>query len=151
VILSCGFSSFATIVAALGSTLLALGSIKIMTEKRDEFFREAGSGYSVLSYFLAVNIYTSLEQGLQAICASLVALWLRNSLCKWWMFVINFCVLTWGAVSWALLFAIIVPPKNIVLMTSFFMVLSALMLSGALVGVMYKGTLSLDPENTSVC
>jgi hypothetical protein len=37
------------------------------------------------------------------------------------------------------------------LMTSFFMVLSALMLSGALVGVMYKGTLSLDPENTSVC
>ena len=100
-----------------------------MIEKREEFFRESGSGYNVLSYFLAVNIYTTLEQGFQAIFAALVALWLRNSLCKWWMYVINFLVLTWGAISWALLFAIVVPPKNTVLIVSFYMIISALMLS----------------------
>jgi len=133
--------SFAVIVAAIAGILLALCSMKNLTDKREEFFREAGSGYNVLSFFFAVNIYTTLEQGLQAVFASLVALWLRNSVCKWWLYVTNFCVLTWGVVSWALLFAILLPPKNVVLMTTFFIFLSTMMLSGALIGVKYKGTL----------
>ena len=70
------------VVAALASTLLELFSINIITEKRTGFFREAGSGYYVVSYFLVVNANTVLEQGVQAVCASLVALWLRNGLCK---------------------------------------------------------------------
>jgi hypothetical protein len=92
-----------------------------------------------MSYFLAVNIYTLIEQGFQTICAALVALWLRNSLCEWWMFVINFSVLAFGALSWALLFVFVIPPKNVVLMTSFFMFISSLMLSGALIGIKYQG------------
>jgi hypothetical protein len=116
-----------------------LAAIKTISEKRQEFFRDAGAGYNVLSYFTAVNIYTFAEQGFQAICASLVALWLRNSLCHWWMFVITFSVLAFGAVSWALLLVFIIPPKNVVLMTSFFLFISSLMLSGALIGVKYEG------------
>jgi hypothetical protein len=94
-----------------------------------------------MSYFVAVNIYTFLEQGFQTICASLIALWLRNSLCYWWMFVINFSVLSFGAVSWALLIVFLMPPKNVILMTSFFMFISSLILSGALIGIKYKGML----------
>ena len=126
--------SFATVAATLSNFLLANCAIKFMLEKKAEFFRETGSGYNALSYFLAMNIYTSVEQGFQAICASLVSLWLRNSLCKWWMFVINFLILTWGAVSLALLIAIVIPPKHVILRAT-------LMLGGSIVGLNYKGKL----------
>lgn len=41
--------------------LIALSTTKALTDKRVEFFREAGSGYDTTAYFLAVNLFVTLE------------------------------------------------------------------------------------------
>ena len=43
------------------SLLVALSATKALTAKRVEFFREASSGYDITAYFLAVNVFTTLE------------------------------------------------------------------------------------------
>jgi hypothetical protein len=131
--------TFALSASAITSTLLALTASKAITEKREEFFREVGAGYSINPFFLAINISTAIEQGLQALLASAVAFWLRKSLCHWIMYALNFLLLGWISVSWGLLFAITIPPKNVVLVIGFFMLFGSLLISGVSSPVQYHG------------
>lgn len=136
--------TFALSASAIISTLFALTASKAITDKREGFFREVSSGYCINAYFLAVNVSTSIEQGSQALLASILAFWVRKSLCHWLMYALNFLSLGWISVSWGLLFAIIVPPKNVVLVIGFFMLFGSLMLSGVSPPIQYHGKKGLS-------
>jgi hypothetical protein len=112
------------------AVLVGLTATKILTEKRSEFFREAGSGYNIDAYFVAVNIIASVEHGFQCLLSSMFALWLRNTIATWYQYVISFLMLSWLCVSWALLFPLLVHPKNVVLVTGFYMTFFGLLFSG---------------------
>lgn len=111
--------------------LVALSATKIVTDKRKEFFREAGSGYNVNAYFCAVNIVATLEHSIQIIICAAFDLWLRSSFAQWYSYITSFLLLGWIAVSWALLFPLLVRRDNMVLVTSFCMLLTSFLFSGA--------------------
>ena len=121
------------------AVLVGLTATKVLTEKRSEFFREAGSGYSIDAYFVAVNIYSTFEHSIQVLVSSMFALWLRNSIASWYNYYINFVLLAWLCVSWALLFPLLVPLKNVVLVMGFYMTFFALLFSGAISPLTYGG------------
>lgn len=121
------------------AVLVGLTATKIITEKRVEFFREAGSGYDINAYFFAVNIIATFEHSMQVLAASIFALWLRNSIAVWYSFFVNYLLLAWLCVSWALFFPLIVPQKSVVLVTGFFMTFTALLFSGGIEPVTYNG------------
>jgi hypothetical protein len=111
--------------------LVALSATKILTDKRKEFFREAGSGYNVNAYFCAVNVVATLEHSVQIIICAAFDLWLRSSFAEWYSYIATFLLLGWIAVSWALLFPLLVRRDNMVLVTSFCMLLTSFLFSGA--------------------
>ena len=65
-----GYLRYGVSVAVIGSVLIALTAVKAITDKRLEFFREAGSGYNCNAYFLAVNVFTTIDQGCQILVCS---------------------------------------------------------------------------------
>ena len=111
--------------------LVAISATKIITEKRKEFFREAGSGYNINAYFFAVNIVATMEHSVQIIICAAFDLWLRSSFALWYSYIVSFLLLGWIAVSWALLFPLLVRRDNMVLVTSFCMLLTCFLFSGA--------------------
>jgi len=121
------------------AVLVGLTATKDLTEKRNEFFRESGSSYDVNAYFAAVNIVSTVEHTVQVIFSSMFALWLRNSLASWYSFYIHFLLLAWLCVSWALVFPLLIPPKNVVLVTGFYMTFFALLFSGGIDPIKYTG------------
>lgn len=102
-----------------------------------EFFREAASGYDVNAYYIAVNIVSTIEHSAQIVIAAFFAYWLRNSFATPLAFFVNFLVLTWLCVSWALLWSVVIPPDNVPLVTAAFMCFSGLLFSGGLIPVEY--------------
>jgi hypothetical protein len=127
-------------VGVITSVLIALTAVKAITEKRLEFFREAGSGYNINAYFLAVNIFTSVDQGGQVLFAAVIAQWLLDSISSKAVFYVAFLLLGWISVSWALLIPLIAPPKNTTVMLGFFMAFFGLLFSGTSPPVKYEGT-----------
>mmetsp|Transcript_15252 Transcript_15252/g.18569 ORF Transcript_15252/g.18569 Transcript_15252/m.18569 type:complete len:1068 (+) Transcript_15252:124-3327(+) len=120
------------------SVLIGLTATKILTSKRVEFFREAKSGYNINAYFLAVNVISTIEQGLQIMMAALVGLWLKNTTTSVWNYLVNYLMLSWHCVSWALFLPLLVPNQNVVLVVGLFMSLFGLLFSGVLSPVQYE-------------
>lgn len=129
---------YASKLGVLVAVLVGLTASKTITEKRNEFFREAGSGYNINAYFCAVNVVSTVEHSLQVIFSSMFALWLRNSLASWYSYYINFLLLAWLCVSWALLFPLLVQPKSVVLVTGFYMIFFSLLFSGGIDPIKYS-------------
>jgi membrane-associated HD superfamily phosphohydrolase len=129
---------YASKLGVLVAVLVGLTASKTLTEKRNEFFREAGSGYNIDAYYCAVNIVSTVEHSIQVIISSMLALWLRNSLAAWYSYYINFLLLAWLCVSWALFFPLVVQPKSVVLVTGFYMVFFSLLFSGSIDPIKYK-------------
>lgn len=123
---------FAMKLGIIVSVLLGLMASKSITQYRLEFFREAGSGYNINAYFLAVNITSFLEHSSQMIIAAMAAFWFRDSIGIWYSYYVNFLALMWICVAWGLLIPLIVPPENVVLVVGFFMAFFGLLFSGAL-------------------
>jgi hypothetical protein len=113
------------------AVLLSLTATKIITQKRIEFFREAGSGYNLNAYFVAVNIVASLEHAIQVFIAAIFAVWFRNPAASGVSYFVHFLLLSYICVSWALLVPMVVPPENVVLVIGFFMAFLGLLFSGA--------------------
>lgn len=126
-------------VGLVASVLIALTSVKAITEKRLEFFREAGSGYDSNAYLLAVNVCTTIEQGSQILFAAIIAQWTRHSISSVVIFYIAFLLLCWISVSWSLLIALLIPPKNTMVILGFFMAFFGLLFGGALPPGSYEG------------
>lgn len=118
-------------LGVMAAILVALSATKIITEHRKEFFREAGSGYNVNAYFFAINVVATVEHSIQIIICAAFDLWLRSTLSQWYTYIVSFLLLGWVAVSWALLFPLLVRRENMVLATSFSMLLTSFLFSGA--------------------
>jgi ABC-type multidrug transport system ATPase subunit/Ca2+-binding EF-hand superfamily protein len=136
---SVGYLRYGASVGVIASVLIALMSVKAITEKRLEFFREAGSGYDTNAYFLAVNIFTSFDQGGQVLLAAIIAQWVRHSISDKPVFYVAFLLLAWISVSWSLFIALIAPPKNTLVLLGFFMAFFGLLFGGTTPPVLYKG------------
>ena len=125
--------NYATKMAVVICVLSALASTKALTKKRVEFFREAGSGYDINAYYLAVNAFDTLEVSVKMILAALYTATLRNLAASIGSMVLQFILLGWISASWGLLFPLFVASKeSVVLVTAFFTIFMALLLSGPL-------------------
>ena len=126
-----GILSYVAGLSIVSSVVIALTASKAITEKQLEFFREAGNGVSISAYFLAVNVHTSLEQGLQVFLGAVVAVWIRSTIATNGVQYLSFLLLAWTSVSWAIFIAIIVEPSNAVLVIGFFMALMGFLFGGS--------------------
>jgi len=104
----------------------------VLVEKRLELFREAGSGYNLTAYYLAVNISSAIEHTIQIILIACAALWLRCTVASVFCLLLSFIMLAWVSTSWSLLFPLFVPPKNVVIVIGFFTVFFGVLFSGLL-------------------
>jgi len=105
---------FGIAVALITSTFLTLSAAKVLTEKRLELNREAGSGYNLNAYYLAVNITSTIEFVIQMILITSVVIWLRFTVTSYGFHLLNFIMMGWLCTSWSLVFPIVVPPSIIV-------------------------------------
>ncbi len=118
-------------------TLQAIATTKFLSERRLQFRREAISGYSVSAYFCAASITCLLEQGVQAILVAISVYTLRGSITSLSPYIIQFLCLSWIVCSWALLFSVVVTPKNLLVVTGFFTTFNSLCLSGCMDPIKY--------------
>lgn len=124
---------------------VGLISTRMMTEKRVEFFREAGSGYDINAYFLAVNVMTTVEHSAQLLLVAIAAYWLRDSIAARASYYISFLMLAWLTVGWSLLLSVVVPPQNIFFLVGLFMALTGMILSGASSPTLYEDIYASEP------
>lgn len=135
------FLRYGVSVGVIASVLISLTSVKAITDKRLEFYREAGSCYNINAYFMAVNIFTTFDQGGQVLFASVIAQWLLGTIASKAIFYVAFLLLGWISVSWSLLIPLITPPQNTLVMLGFFMAFFGLLFSGTSPPCTYEGTL----------
>lgn len=132
--------SYAIKVGVLFALLISFVAVKNAAMHRPQFFREAASGYNVTAYFWSQNIGATAVHSFQAVVASLFAFCLRNSLASWYVYVINFLMLSWIAVSWGLLVPLLVPEKYAVRVTAVFVAFFAVFFSGVVTPITFEGT-----------
>lgn len=123
---------FALKIGVVVGTLISLSAARVLTEKRLELFREAGSGYNLNAYYLAVNITSTIEHTILIIIVAVAVIWLRVTITSEICGILNFIMIGWLTTSWSLFFPLIVPPQNLVLVLSFFIVFFTLMFSGGM-------------------
>jgi hypothetical protein len=119
------------------SALVGLTATKVLTEKRQMFFREAASGYNLNAYYVAVNIMATTEHSLQVLVGAYFAIWIRNPLASAASFIVHFVLLGWIVVSWSLLIPMVTPPETVMIVGAFLFVFCALMFSGAFPPILY--------------
>jgi len=122
----------------MASVLVGLSSTKVISEKKLEFYRESSSGYNVNAYFAAVNVTSTLEVIFQMVIAGAVSAVINTPISSWAAYILNFVMLGWGAVSWALLLSVVVPVSNLILVTGFVLSFFNIFLSGGLVPLDFK-------------
>lgn len=118
--------------------LISLSVVKVLSDKRNEFFREASSGYDINAYFIAMNFTLTLELTIQMLMASGLAYGLRSSFTEFAVFFINFTLLAWVSASWAFFFFPFVPQANIVVVVGFTVTFTSLLFSGAISPFTYE-------------
>ncbi|KAL3921731.1 MAG: hypothetical protein SGILL_002591 [Bacillariaceae sp.] len=124
-------------VGIILSVLLGLTATKIVTSKRLEFFREAGSGYNLNAYFWAISILSTVEHSVQVVIAAFFASWIRNPIGSNASYYVHFLLLAWVTVAWALLIPMVFPADNVTLVAGFFFAFCGLMFSGAFAPIQY--------------
>jgi len=122
---------FLTKTSTIICVLTALSSIKALMQKRVEFFREAGSGCDVNAYYLAVNIFDTIKVSFKMILVAVITVTFRNTAASQVAMGLQFILLGWIASSWGLVFPLCINPTNVVMVTGFFSMFTALLLSGA--------------------
>lgn len=125
-------------VGVLFVLMISLVAVKNIERHRPQFFREAASGYNVTAYFWSQNIAATVVHSLQAAAASLFAFCLRNSLASWYAYVINFLMLSWIAVSWGLLFPLLISEKHVYTATAIFVTFFAMLFSGVIAPISFE-------------
>lgn len=122
------------------TVLMGLQVAKTVTDRKMQFFREASSGYDVTAYYLAINVVATFEHSVQICIAAFFGLWLRNTFANPLAFYINFLLLGWICVGWAIFLSVMVPPETVNVVVGFFMGFSGLLLSGGLEPIEYYET-----------
>mmetsp|Transcript_38772 Transcript_38772/g.83527 ORF Transcript_38772/g.83527 Transcript_38772/m.83527 type:complete len:412 (+) Transcript_38772:102-1337(+) len=122
--------TYSMMVGLVLCVLIGLNATKIITEKRLEFYREAQSNANTTAYYVAATVTTTIEQGFSAFVGSVLAYLILNPSASFVVYLWNFFMLSWLSVSWALLLSIIVPPKSVSTVVSFFMAFFGLLFCG---------------------
>ena len=138
------YSRLIAFVMQIGVTLgclVAFSAVKHISENKIQFYREAGAGYNINSYFFAMNITSIFEQSVQMFLAAGVTFFLRGSVASFQSYLVHFLALGWIVSSWAFLFVLVIPRKNLTLATGFFVVFSSLCLGGLMEPIKYRGRL----------
>ena len=91
--------------------LICLNTSTILSSKKLELNREAGSGYDLNAFYLSLNITSSIEVLVQVVLIAFLCWLLRMSATS--DIVVNFILLGWIASAWALLYPIFIPTKNV--------------------------------------
>jgi len=133
-------------IAVIVSVLVGLSATKAIGDKKMTAIREASSGYNLNSYFIAVNISSTIEHSIQMALAGLVCAFVRGTVSSWFGVMCNFIMLGWISVSWAFLFSVVVPLKNLVVVVGFYMAFFGLLAGGGIPPIEYKEIYS----NTSI-
>lgn len=118
--------------------LVGLSASSTLTSKRQEFFREAGSGYDLNAYFFAVNILSTTEHSIQVLLAATFATWIRHPIASYASYYIHFLLLTWITVGWSMLFPMFCSPDMVILIAGFFFTFCGLIFSGGFPPFGYK-------------
>jgi len=139
--------TFAFCVSFIITTLVGISAARAVSEKRLEFYRESASGCSVNAYFLALNIHTVFESAVQVIIAGILVNWLWSGLSHDGITFLNFVLLTWTTVAWAMLMALIAPPQLSMLFAVFYNALACLVLTP---GLMYNFKVVYDSSVLAV-
>lgn len=87
------------------SIMVAIAAQKPITAKKMEFFREAGSEYNVLAFFLAITIIFFCDITIKMTFISLVALFFRGTIASSWPFIFNMLSLTWVSAAWGIFYS----------------------------------------------
>lgn len=112
------------------SLLTALSSAKVLSDKRNEFFREAASGFSINAYFLAINLFTTFEVTIRMVVISAFVFALRNTASNSGAMILQFVLCGWISSAWGFLYALIVPPSIVVLVATCLTLFAAFCLGG---------------------
>ena len=113
---------------------------KMLCEKRLELFREAGSGLNLTAYYMALNISSAIEHSIQIIIIATPLIWFRCTLSSYICTLLSFIMMAWLATSWSLFIPIIIPPKNVLIVLAFFVVLFSTIFGGLQPPVDFRGT-----------
>mmetsp|Transcript_10771 Transcript_10771/g.22367 ORF Transcript_10771/g.22367 Transcript_10771/m.22367 type:complete len:602 (-) Transcript_10771:246-2051(-) len=111
--------------------IVGLTATSTLMSKRQEFFREAGSGYNLDAYFFAINLLSTIEHSIQVLIAAVFALWIREPIASHASFYIHFLLLAWLTVAWSMLIPMVCPPDSVILISGFFFTFCGLIFSGA--------------------
>lgn len=123
-------ADYANKASIIVCVLLGISTAKVLTEKRLEMFREAGSGYDLNAYYLSVQITSTIEHLTEILFIGAIASWMRYTAGSPWCSLLNYVMLGWVVTSWSLLFPLFVPPKSVVLVISFFNLFFGILFSG---------------------
>ena len=126
-------------MGVITATLVALSAARVLTEKKLELCREASSGYNLNAFYLAVNITSGMETTILMVILAFTVIWLRSSVTSELCTVLNFVMLGWIASSWSVFFPLVIPPRLIVLLLTFFMVFFGVAFSGGMDPATFKG------------
>jgi len=107
------------------SIMVAIAAQKPITTKKLEFFREAGSDYNVLAFFLAVTIIFYFDITIKMTFISLVALFFRGTITSSWPFIFNMLTITWSSAAWGIFYSTWASPENVVMLIGMHMVLGS--------------------------
>lgn len=107
------------------SIMVAIAAQKPITTKRMEFFREAGSEYNVLAFFLAVTTIFYFDITIKMTFISLVALFFRGTIASSWPFIFNMLTLTWSSAAWGIFYSTWASADNVVMLIGMHMVLGS--------------------------
>jgi len=124
-----GLNIFSVIVTGAISIVIGIASAKPIKDYRLEFYREAGSGYSIAAYYIAISFLSAVEFTVQMIISSFMLLFLRQSLAPWRSYLLNSILLAWISSGWGQFYATWVSQDAIVIVIGFHMILM-LFLSG---------------------
>lgn len=119
-------------VSVICAVLVCLNATKYMSDKCQEQFREASSDYSINAYFTAINITSSIDLLVQMVITGLFAYSIRDPPSLWISFIFNFIMLAWICASWGFLFSVIIPTKNLVTVSGFFIAFCSLLFGGGI-------------------
>jgi ABC-type multidrug transport system ATPase subunit len=131
---------YATAVGVSFAIVVSVLATKLFRSKRQQFFREAASGYNVGAFFLARIIMGTLEHAFQAVLSALFAYSIRNSLSAWYSYVIHFLLLSWVSASWGIFLSLVMPRKHVNFVVGFLVAFFALMFCGAIPPIDFEGS-----------
>jgi len=130
-------NEYAMITNLLFVILLTLSSLRSFGDDKLIFFREAGSGFNVTSFFLSQLTLDQVLFSVQALWAAIASYELRTSLVPLSSWIILYQLTAFFCSGWAYVFSLVIPRDNLVMFSALFVSVCGTLLSGSLTFLRY--------------